>query len=103
MRCAAFVDDPAGAITLSVHCVKTRPAMIIELAQRVVSVEPELMGQFFDVESTVHPGGPPTAVLLAAAARIVRAHGGRADVRRDDPVGCTVTFVLPQSMGRLEA
>lgn len=100
---AAFVDDPADAITLSVHCVKTRPAMIIELAQRVVSVEPELMGQFFDVESTVHPGGAPTAVLLAAAARIVRAHGGRADVRRDDPVGCTVTFVLPQSMGRFEA
>ena len=52
---SAFVDDPAGAITLSVHCVKTRPAMIIELAQRVVSVEPELMGQFFDVDVD----GPP--------------------------------------------
>jgi len=100
---SAFVDEPGAAITLSVHCVKTRPAMILELAQRVVSVEPELMGQFFDVDSTVHPGGASTAVLLAAAARIVRAHGGRADVRRDDPVGCTLTFVLPQSMVRFDA
>jgi ParB-like chromosome segregation protein Spo0J len=99
---SAFVDEPGAAITLSVHCVKTRPAMIIELAQRVVSVEPELMGQFFDVGSTVHPGGASTPLLLAAAARIVRAHGGRADVRRDDPVGCTLTFVLPQSMSRLD-
>ena len=100
---SAFVDEPGAAITVTVHCVKTRPAMIIELAQRVVSVEPELMGQFFDVGSTVHPGGASTAVLLAAAARIVRAHGGRADVRRDDPVGCTLTFVLPQSMVRFDA
>jgi ParB/RepB/Spo0J family partition protein len=100
---SAFVDEPGAALTLSVHCVKTRPAMIIELAQRVVSVEPELMGQFFDVDSIVHPGGTATALLLAAAARIVRGHGGRADVRRDDPVGCTVTFVLPQSMARFDA
>jgi ParB family chromosome partitioning protein len=90
-----------GAITLTTHCVKTRPAMIIDIAQRLVSVEPELMGQFFDANSTVHPGGASVALLLSAAARIVRAHGGRADVRRDDPVGCTVTFVLPQSAGRI--
>jgi signal transduction histidine kinase len=75
--------------------------MIIDIAQRLVSVEPELMGQFFDANSTVHPGGASAALLLSAAARIVRAHGGRADVRRDDPVGCTVTFVLPQSAGRI--
>ncbi len=100
---SAFVDEPGSAIAVTVHCVKTRPAMIIELAQRVVSVEPELMGQFFDVDSTVHPGGASTALLLAADARIGRAHGGRADVRRDDPVGCTVTFVLPQSMARFDA
>ena len=76
-------SDPAGRIlTLAAHCVKTRPAMIVELAQRAVSVEPELMGQFFDVNSVAHPADRPTALLLAAAARIVRAHGGRADVRR---------------------
>lgn len=90
----------ARALTISLQCVKTRPAIIIELAQRAVSVEPELIGHFFDASSTLHPGGPSSALLLAAAARIVRAHGGRADVRRDGAVGCTVTFVLPQSTAR---
>ena len=84
-------------MTLTTHCVKTRPAMIVELAQRAVSVEPDLMSQFFDLNSAVHPGGPSAALLLAAAASVVRAHGGRVDARRDDPVGCTITFVLPQS------
>jgi hypothetical protein len=88
------------ALTLTVACVKTRPAVIIELAQRAVSVEPELIGRFFDATSTLHPGGPSAALLLAAAARIVRGHGGRADVRRDGAVGCTITFVLPQSSPR---
>ena len=43
----AFVDEPAGAITLAVHCVKTRPAMIIELAQRRVSVAAGADGAVF--------------------------------------------------------
>jgi signal transduction histidine kinase len=74
--------------------------MILELSQRAVSVEPELIGVFFDGASTLHPGGASSAIRLAAAARIFRAHGGRADVRRDTPVGCTVTFVLPQAVAR---
>jgi len=89
-----------NALLLRVSCVKTRPAIIIELTQRAASVEPELIGRFFDPSSTLHPGGPSGALLLAAAARIVRAHGGRADVRRDGPVGCTITFVLPQTSPR---
>ncbi len=98
-------SDAAGSstLTLTTHCVKTRPAMIVELAQAAVSVEPDLMSQFFDLNSSVHPGGPSSALLLAAAARVVRAHGGRVDARRDDPVGCTITFVLPQSAPRLES
>jgi ParB-like chromosome segregation protein Spo0J len=93
-------SDAAHALALSVQCTKTRPAMIIELAQRAVGIEPELIGQFFDATSALHPGGPSGAVLLAAAARIIRGHGGRADVRRDGPVGCTITFVLPQNTSR---
>jgi hypothetical protein len=97
-------SDPEGRIlTLTTHCVKTRPAMIVELAQRAVSVEPDLMSQFFDINSVAHPGGPSAALLLAAAARVIRAHGGRVDARRDDPVGCTITFVLPQSTPRFES
>lgn len=87
-------------LRLEVHCVKTRPAMILELSQRAVSVEPELIGVFFDGGSTLHPGGASSAVRLAAAARIFRAHGGRVDVRREAPVGCTMTFVLPQAIAR---
>jgi hypothetical protein len=99
----AAVDAPSSepaSLGLHVQCVKTRPAMILELSQRSVSVEPELIGVFFDGASTLHPGGASSAIRLAAAARIFRAHGGRADVRRDTPVGCTVTFVLPQAVAR---
>jgi ParB-like chromosome segregation protein Spo0J len=92
--------SPDDRIRLTVHCVKTRPAMIIEVSQQTASVEPELISRFFDPTSTLHPGGPSAALLLAAAARIIRAHGGRADVRREGPLGCTITFVLPQTSGR---
>jgi hypothetical protein len=94
------VSNQPASLGLTVLCVKTRPAMIIEVAQGAVSVEPDLIGVFFDGASTLHPGGASSAVRLAAAARIFRAHGGRVDVRRDTPVGCTVTFVLPQAVAR---
>lgn len=96
-------DVPVGAnepLAFTVRCVKTRPAMIIELVQRSVSVDPASIGRFFDDTCELHPGGASAALLLAAAARIIRAHGGRVDVRRDEPVGCTVTFILPQTSSR---
>lgn len=96
-------DMPVGAaepLTFAVRCVRTRPAMIIELVQRSVSVDPASIGRFFDDSCDLHPGGASAAVLLAAAARIIRAHGGRVDVRRDEPVGCTMTFILPQTASR---
>jgi hypothetical protein len=92
-------EVPIGAIeplAFAVRCVRTRPAMIIELVQRSVSVDPASIGRFFDAACDLHPGGASAALLLAAAARIIRAHGGRVDVRRDEPVGCTMTFILPQ-------
>jgi hypothetical protein len=94
------VSNQPASLSLRVQCVKTRPAMIVEVSQRAVSVEPDLIGVFFDGASTLHPGGASSAMRLAAAARIVRAHGGRVDVRRDTPVGCTMTFVLPQAVAR---
>jgi signal transduction histidine kinase len=96
-------DVPFGAaepLAFSVRCVRTRPAMIIELMQRSVSVDPASIGRFFDPACDLHPGGASAALLLAAAARIIRAHGGRVDVRRDEPVGCTMTFILPQAASR---
>jgi hypothetical protein len=36
----------------------------IELTQCAVGIEPELIGQFFDPASTLHPGGPATASSL---------------------------------------
>lgn len=96
-------DQPFGAIeplALAVRCVRTRPAMIIELVQRSVSIDPASIGRFFDASCDLHPGGASAALLLAAAARIIRAHGGRVDVRRDEPVGCTMTFILPQTASR---
>jgi K+-sensing histidine kinase KdpD len=95
-----FAPGAIEPLAFSVRCVKIRPAMIVELAQRSVSVDPGSIGRFFDATCDLHPGGASAALLLAAAARIVRAHGGRVDVRRDEPVGCTISFILPQTASR---
>jgi signal transduction histidine kinase len=39
-------------------------------------------------------------VLLAACARVVRAHGGRIDVRDSGGIGCAFAFVFPQIASR---
>lgn len=102
LESAQRYHDDTGDVPLAftVRCVRMRPAMIIELAQRSVSVDPASIGRFFDATCDLHPGGASAALLLAAAARIIRAHGGRVDVRRDEPVGCTMTFILPQTAPR---
>jgi signal transduction histidine kinase len=88
----------APRLTLKLSAVTTRPALFIELAQDACSLAPEAVARFFDAGFDAHAGGPSAGVLLSAAARIVRLHGGRADIRRDGDVGSTITFILPQAL-----
>jgi signal transduction histidine kinase len=41
---------------------------------------------------------PAAGILLAAAAHVVRAHGGRADVKRHNGIGATIAYVFPQAV-----
>jgi signal transduction histidine kinase len=95
-----FAGLAAPHVRLRLSGVTTRPALLIELSQDACALPPEAVSRFFDASFEGHAGGPSTGVLLSAAARIVRLHGGRADVRRDGDVGSTITFVVPQAPAR---
>jgi nitrogen fixation/metabolism regulation signal transduction histidine kinase len=71
--------------------------MLVEISTSGVALGARALDNFFDPASTDHPGGVEPAVLLAAAARIARAHGGRADVRRQGDSGVTVLLVFPRT------
>jgi hypothetical protein len=71
------------------------PALAVRITQTAAPVSDAAIARFFD-EGPDHPCGAAGALQLAAAAQIFRMHGGRADVSRELPAGCTVTLVLPQ-------
>jgi signal transduction histidine kinase len=94
---AADTAMPSRAIEINIQCVKLRPAVLVEISTGGVALGARALENFFDPASTDHPGGVEPAVLLAAAARIARAHGGRADVRRQGDSGVTVLLVFPRT------
>ena len=91
-------DASTTRLTLRVHALTPRPALVLELTQDSCPLSPTAVSRFFDAGFAARAGGVSSAVLVAAAARIVRLHGGRADARREGDVGSTVTFVVPQSV-----
>jgi hypothetical protein len=90
------LSNRAGA-TLDVQAQVTtvRPALILECHLRGgIPVGDESLRRFFDAGWTDHPAGADAAIMLAAAARIARAHGGRVQVQS----GGAVTFVIPKPL-----
>ena len=75
-----------------------RPALIVEVGQDAVDVDPEAIQRFFEGDWREHPCGASGALRLAAAARTARLHGGRVDVKAASPRGCAVTFVIPRPL-----
>jgi hypothetical protein len=86
-------DDPV--VQLKVHGVQPRPALMIEIAASGLGLSEEALATFFDATPAVHSAATERTLLLNAAARIARAHGGRADVRRGDDGEVVALFVLP--------
>jgi signal transduction histidine kinase len=89
----------AARISMTVHSAKVRPAVMIDVTCPSMSITERQAERLFDNHEDDYRENAEAGILLAAAARVARAHGGRADVRRQNGAGVTVTFVYPQASG----
>ena len=89
--------QPSARISISVQTVRVRPAIIVDVVCPTLFVSGAHAARFFDNATDDYRAAPAAGVLLAAAAHIVRAHGGRADVKRHNGSGATITYVFPQT------
>ena len=89
--------QPSARISISLQTVRVRPAIIIDVCCPTLFVGAAHAGRFFDNGPDDYRAAPAAGVLLAAAAHIVRSHGGRADVKRHTASGATITYVFPQT------
>jgi hypothetical protein len=90
---------PDRVIRVQVKGTTVRPALIVQLSQDTVDLDPEAFRRFFDGDWQDHPAGGTGALLLAGAARIARLHGGRIDVQSLPMRGYSLTFVVPRPIG----
>ena len=88
---------PSQRISMSLQTVRVRPAVIIDVFCPTLFVGATHAARFFDNAAEDYRSAPAAGVLLAAAAHLVRAHGGRADVKRHNASGATITYVFPQT------
>ena len=91
------IVPPGRRLSLKIQATAVRPALIIEVADDGSSLEPEAEKRFFDAGWRQHPAGAAGAVMMAAAERVARLHGGRIEIRASAPAGSVVTFVLPRT------
>jgi len=83
-------------LTIALRSVKTRPALFVEIGCTALSIGTGLAVHFFENSDEDYGRTPAAGILLAAAAHVVRLHGGRADIKRHNGAGVTVTYVFPQ-------
>ena len=87
--------DDLPVIRIRIHIVEPRPALMVEISPIGVAVSDEAIGALFDAGAACHPAGAEGAMLLSAAAKNARAHGGRADARRE-AAGVVALLVFPR-------
>jgi hypothetical protein len=87
-------EDDEPVIRLEMKAVQPRPALMIEVSAHGVQVTEEAVERFF--EPAAAGTDPEASILLGAAAKIARAHGGRADARRGADGSIVALLVLPQ-------
>jgi hypothetical protein len=90
-------DEDVPVVHLKVNGVQPRPALMIEIVASGISLSDETFSAFFEPASACHPAGIEGSLLLSAAARIARAHGGRADVQRAADGEIVALFVFPKA------
>jgi signal transduction histidine kinase len=92
-----LVEDRGDARKVSVALGPRREAATrtLEITQRAVRLPASSYVRFFDADWPDHPAGPSGAVLLAAAEKIARAHGGSLAIAAVDGGGSTLVLSLP--------
>jgi hypothetical protein len=96
----AGIDDgaeDAGRFTVALQAVKARPALIAEIGCPSV-VWDSTPDRLFENRDEHFAATPAAGILLAAAAQIVRVHGGRAEAQVQG--GLRIRYVLPQDPPR---
>lgn len=84
---------PGAVLNLRAQVTTVRPALIVESELKGEGpVGEDAVQRLFDPDWEGHPCGADGAVLLAAVAKIARAHGGRVQARADG----AVTLVIPK-------
>ena len=96
-RAAIDSRQPAARVSISLQTVRVRPAIILDVFCPTLMLNTAHAERLFDNAADDFRTAPAAGVLLAAAAHIVRRHGGRADVKRHNAAGATITYVFPQT------
>lgn len=98
------VDGPRSAereirprISVTLRCVKPRPALIVEVASPSLCVPDHPADRFFDNQDADFRAAPAAGLLVSSAAHVARAHGGRAEMKIHPHRGATIALVFPQA------
>jgi hypothetical protein len=85
-------------VTINVQSTKVRPAAFVEISCPALAISARHGERFFENHEEDYRTTPAAGLLLASAAYVARAHGGRSEVKRSTP-GIAITFVYPQASG----
>lgn len=89
--------DARPRVSITLRCVKARPALIVEVASPMLSIPDHPADRFFDNQEADFRAAPAAGILVASAAHVARAHGGRAEMKSHLHRGATVALVFPQA------
>lgn len=90
-----------GKVRIRIEGTVVRPALIVEATSDSPAATAFADSRCFDADWTRHPAGPGGSVMLAAAARAARLHGGRVSVRATGIDGCLLTLIVPRPLSDL--
>lgn len=93
----ALIEDRGDARKVSVALGPRREAATrtIEVSQTAVRLPASAYARFFDADWADHPAGASGALLLAAARKIARAHGGGLEVTPLEGGGSRLVLSVP--------
>lgn len=93
----ALIEDRGDARRVSVALGPRREVATrtIEVCQTAVRLPASAYPRFFEADWADHPAGPAGALLLAAARKIARAHGGGLEVTPLDGGGSRLVLSVP--------